>query len=428
MGKNKGEWDMKKKNISFSPPDITETEIQEIAETIRSGWITTGPKTKLLEDNLAKYCNTNKFVCLNSATAAEELNLRILGVGEGDEVLVPAYTYTASVAAAIHVGATIKFIDCQPDSWEMDYGQMENAITEKTKVIIPVDLGGVICDYDRIFQAVENKKELFTVSGNTELGKKIQKAFGRVMVVADCAHALGSVQRGKMSGEIADFSSFSFHAVKNLTTAEGGAATWKKITGIDDEEIYHQYQLFSLHGQTKDALEKTRMGSWEYDVAGPWYKCNMTDILAAIGLKQLERYQKMLEKRKQIIARYDEVCDSLGIYHMKHYGEDFASSGHLYITRIPGISSEQRSQIITKMAERGVACNVHYKPLPMMTAYKKMGWNIEDFPNAFHYFENEITLPLHTKLTNDDVEYVVKNYMETVKEYLPSVQDFYFSA
>lgn len=403
---------MEKRDISFSPPDISEAEIAEVSDALRSGWITTGPRTKEFERRLAEYCHTNKVVCLNSATAAEELNLRILGIGPGDEVLVPAYTYTSSASAAIHVGATVKFIDSQPDSCEMDYDAMEAAITEKTKAIIPVDLGGIICDYDRIFAAVERKKNLFHPKG------KIQEALGRVAVVADCAHALGAQRHGKMAGEIADFSYFSFHAVKNLTTAEGGAATWKSIPGIDDEELYHQYQLYSLHGQSKDALAKTQLGAWEYDILGPWYKCNMTDITAAIGLRQLDRYPGMLKRRKEIITRYDEVCDRLGVERLQHYGADYQSSGHLYLTRIPGITSEQRSQIITKMAEQGVACNVHYKPLPMMTGYRKLGWDIKDFPNAYRYFENEITLPLHTKLTDEDVEYVTTCFERALNEVL----------
>lgn len=403
---------MEKRDISFSPPDISEAEIAEVSDALRSGWITTGPRTKEFERRLAEYCHTNKVVCLNSATAAEELNLRILGIGPGDEVLVPAYTYTSSASAAIHVGAMVKFIDSQPDSCEMDYDAMEAAITEKTKAVIPVDLGGIICDYDRIFAAVERKKTLFHPKG------KVQEALGRVAVVADCAHALGAQRRGKMAGEIADFSSFSFHAVKNLTTAEGGAATWKSIPGIDDEELYHQYQLYSLHGQSKDALAKTQLGAWEYDILGPWYKCNMTDITAAIGLRQLDRYPGMLKRRKEIIARYDEVCDRLGVEHLQHYGSDYQSSGHLYLTRIPGITSEQRSQIITKMAEQGVACNVHYKPLPMMTGYRKLGWDIKNFPNAYRYFENEITLPLHTKLTDEDVEYVTTCFEKAINEAL----------
>lgn len=400
---------MELRNIPFSPPDITELEIQEVCDALRSGWITTGPRTKELERRLAEYCHTNKVVCLNSATAAEELNFRVLGIEEGDEVLVPAYTYTASASAAIHAGATVKFIDSQPDSFEMDYDKMEAAITEKTKAIVAVDLGGIVCDYERIYQAVENKKHLFKAKG------KIQEAIGRVAVFSDCAHALGASAKGKMAGEIADFTSFSFHAVKNFTTGEGGASTWRTIPGVDDEELYHLYQLYSLHGQSKDALAKTQLGAWEYDIVGPWYKCNMTDIMAAMGLRQLDRYPGILERRKEIIIKYDAMCDELGIKHLIHYGKDFASSGHLYLTRVPNITLEQRNDIIIKMAEKGVACNVHYKPLPMMTAYKQMGWDIKDFPNAYDYFHNLISLPLHTKLTDDDVEYVIENFSNIIK-------------
>lgn len=403
--------DLPERKISFSPPDISELEIEEVCNALKSGWITTGPRTKQLEKNLAEFCHTDKVVCLNSATAAEELILRVLGIGAGDEVLVPAYTYTSTAAAAIHVGATVKFIDSQVNSCEMDYDQMEAAITEKTKAIIPVDLGGIICDYDRIFEAVERKKQLFR-SANA-----IQQSIGRVIIIADSAHALGAKKNEKMAGEIADFTSFSFHAVKNFTTAEGGAATWKHIEGIDDEELYHQFQLLSLHGQSKDALAKTKLGAWEYDIVGPWYKCNMTDVMAAMGLKQLERYPGMLTRRKEIINRYDAMCDSIGAYHLTHYAENYQSCGHLYITRIPNISLEQRNDIITKMAEKGIACNVHYKPLPMMTAYKNLGWNIKDFPNAYVYFENEITLPLHTCLSDEDAEYVMKQYTEILKCY-----------
>lgn len=403
---------MEKRVISFSPPDITESEISEVAEALRSGWITTGPRTKLLEKKLAEYCHTNKVVCLSSATAAEELNLRVLGIGAGDEVLVPSYTYTASASAVIHVGATIKFIDSQKDCVEMDYDAMEAAITEKTKAIIVVDLGGIVCDYDRIFRAVENKKKLFCPAN------KIQEAIGRVIVVADCAHALGAEWHGKKAGEIADFTSFSFHAVKNFTTGEGGASTWRNIPGIDDEELYRQYQLMSLHGQSKDALAKTKLGAWEYDIVAPWYKCNMTDIMAAIGLKQLERYEELLTRRHNIIKRYDAMCDEIGVLHLKHVGVDFRSSGHLYLTRIPDITTEQRNEIIEKMAKIGVATNVHYKPLPMMTAYKAYGWNIKDFPNAYDYYHNQITLPLHTKLSDDDVEYVIKCFRKVVKKYV----------
>ena len=400
------------RNIPFSPPDIGEAEIAEICEVLRSGWITTGPRTKQLERNLAEYCHVNRVVCLSSATAAEELNFRVLGIGEGDEVIVPAYTYTASASAAIHVGATVRFVDSQADSTEMDYDQLEAAITEKTKAIVPVDLGGVVCDYDRIFEIVEKKKHLFQAKG------KIQEAIGRVVVVADSAHALGASWHGKMAGQLADFTSFSFHAVKNLTTGEGGAATWKPIPGIDDEEIYQKYQLYSLHGQSKDALAKTNVGAWEYDIIGPWYKCNMTDIMAGIGLKQLERYPGLLEKRREIIQKYDEMCKALGLKTLVHYGEDFASSGHLYLVRVPGITTEQRNDIIVKMAERGISCNVHYKPLPMMSAYKELGWDIKDFPNAYTYYSNEITLPLHTKLTEEDIAYVISNFTEIVKEYI----------
>ena len=403
---------MEKKHIAFSPPDISELEIQEVCEALQSGWITTGPRTKQLEKELADYCNTNKVVCLNSATASEELNLRVLGIGEGDEVLVPAYTYTATASAAIHAGATVKLIDSWPGTWEMDYEKMEAAITEKTKAIIPVDLGGIPCDYERIYQAVENKKHLFTPSN------KIQKAIGRVAVVADCAHSLGAKRNGVMTGALADFSSFSFHAVKNFTTAEGGASTWKHIEGIDDDELYKQFQLYSLHGQSKDALAKTKLGAWEYDIIGPWYKCNMTDIMAAMGLKQLERYSGMLARRKQIIKQYDEMCDSLGIEHLIHFTDEYESSGHLYLTRVPNITLEQRNEIIERMAECEIACNVHYKPLPMMTAYKKLGFDIKDYPNAYAYFENEITLPLHTCLSNEDVEYVCQNFSEIVKGYI----------
>lgn len=394
---------LEQRNIPFSPPDIGELEIAEVCEVLRSGWITTGPRTKQLEKDLAAYCHVNKVVCLSSATAAEELNFRILGIGEGDEVILPAYTYTATASAALHVGATIRFIDSQPNSLEMDYDQMEAAITEKTKAIVAVDLGGVICDYNRIYAAVQRKRHLFRSAND------IQKAMGRIAVCADCAHALGAQWQGKIAGEIADFSSFSFHAVKNLTTAEGGAATWRPIEGIDDEVLYHQYQLLSLHGQSKDALSKTKLGAWEYDIIGPWYKCNMTDIMAAIGLKQLERYPTLIKRRAEIIAQYDAACDELGIEHIKHFGENFKSSGHLYLTRIPEIGEAERNEIIVKLAEQGIATNVHYKPLPMMTAYKRLGFDIKDYPNAYEQYKNEITLPLHTNLSDEDVEYVVMN-------------------
>lgn len=407
-----------KRNIPFSPPDISESEIAEVAEALRSGWITTGPRTKELERRLAKYCHTSKTVCLNSATAAEELNFRVCGIGEGDEVIVPAYTYTASASAAIHCGAKVVFVDSQKDNAEMDYDAVAAAITEKTKAVVAVDLGGIICDYDKLYSVVESKKNLFRAKESTDLGSRIQQIKGRVLVFADCAHALGASRHGKMAGEIADFTDFSFHAVKNFTTAEGGASTWRDIPGVDNEEIYKQYQLYSLHGQSKDALAKTQIGAWEYDIIGPWYKCNMTDIMAAIGLCQLDRYPKMLERRKNIVARYDVMCDELGVKHLIHSGADFQSSNHLYLTRIPGCSDKERREIITKMAERGVACNVHYKPLPMMTAYKTMGWDIKDFPNAYQYYENLITLPLHTKLTDEDVDYVIKNFEEVVKGYI----------
>lgn len=409
---------MKQRNISFSPPDITEAEINEVAEALRSGWITTGPRTKELERRLAEYCGTSKVVCLNSATAAEELNFRICGIGEGDEVIVPAYTYTASASAAIHCGAKVVFVDSQHDCAEMDYDKVAEAITEKTKAIVAVDLGGIVADYDKLFAAVESKKALFKAKKGDSLGARIQQAVGRVLVFADGAHSLGASRNGKMAGAIADFTDFSFHAVKNFTTAEGGAATWKDIAGIDNEEMYRQYQLLSLHGQSKDALAKTQIGSWEYDIVGPWYKCNMTDIMAAIGLRQLDRYASLLARRKEIIAKYDAACDELGVKHLVHYGENFASSGHLYLTRIPGVSDEQRREIIIKLAERGIATNVHYKPLPMMTAYKAMGWDIKDFPNAYNYYENLITLPLHTKLSDEDVEYVIENFKDVVKEYI----------
>ncbi|MBQ3277516.1 MAG: DegT/DnrJ/EryC1/StrS family aminotransferase [Oscillospiraceae bacterium] len=404
--------DLTKRSIPFSPPDISELEIAEVAEALRSGWITTGPRTKQLEKNLAAYCRTDRVVCLNSATAAEELNLRVLDVGEGDEVIVPAYTYTASASAAIHVGAKVVFIDSMKDNCEMDYDRMEDAISERTKAIVPVDLGGVMCDYDRIYQAVERKKHLFRPANG------IQEAIGHVAVAADCAHALGASRKGKMAGEAADFTSFSFHAVKNFTTAEGGASTWRSIPGVDNEELYHQFQLLSLHGQSKDALAKTKLGAWEYDILGPWYKCNMTDIMAAIGLKQLERYPGLLARRRELIGRYDVVCDALGVKHLDHFGPDHTSSGHLYLSRIPGIGEKERNEIIVKMAERGVACNVHFKPLPMMTAYRELGWDIQDFPNAYDYYKNLISLPLHTRLTDEDAAYVLENFAEVVREYL----------
>lgn len=398
--------------IPFSPPDITEAEVEQVAEALRSGWITTGPKTKELERQVADLCGVNRAVCLSSQTACAETTLRVLGVGEGDEVIVPAYTYTASASVVYHVGAKIVLVDVQEDSLEMDYDKLAEAITEKTKVIIPVDLGGVPCDYDKIFSIVEAKKSLFHPAN------KLQEAIGRVIIMTDAAHAFGATWHGKPVGSIADFSNFSFHAVKNFTTAEGGAATWRDIEGIDNEEIYHRYQLLSLHGQSKDALAKTQLGAWEYDIVGPWYKCNMTDVVAGIGLAQMKRYAGLLERRKEIIGKYDAAFKPLGIEVLNHYTEKHQSSGHLYITRIPGIALEQRHEIIVKMAEQGVACNVHYKPLPMMTAYKNLGFDIKDYPNAYKRFENEITLPLHTKLTDEEVEYVIEKYSEIVKEYI----------
>lgn len=398
--------------IPFSPPDISELEVSEVAEALRSGWITTGPRTKQLEKNIAEYIGVNKACCLNSQTACAEMALRVLGIGEGDEVITTAYTYTASASVVCHVGAKLVLVDTKPGSFEIDYDAVEAAITEKTKVIIPVDLGGVPCDYDRIIDIVERKKSLFKPSN------KIQEAMGRISINADTAHAFGAKWHGKMAGSIADFSSFSFHAVKNLTTAEGGALTWRTIPGIDDEEIYHQLQLLSLHGQSKDALAKTKLGAWEYDIVGTWYKCNMTDVVAAIGLKQFERYPEMLKRRREIIERYDAAFKPLGIETLPHYTDDHESSGHLYLTRVPGITSEQRNDIITKMAELEVATNVHYKPLPMHTAYKQLGFDIKDFPNAYAQFANEITLPLHTCLTDEQVEYIIECYKKVLKEYI----------
>ena len=409
---------MEKRVIPFSPPDISELEINEVAEAMRSGWITTGPRTKELEKRLAEYCHTSKVVCLNSATAAEELNFRICGIGEGDEVIVPAYTYTASASAAIHCGAKVVFVDSQKDCVEMDYEKVGEAINERTKAIVAVDLGGIVCDYDKLFEVVEKKRALFSPKEGDSLGARIQQAIGRVLVFSDAAHALGASRNGKMAGEIADFTDFSFHAVKNFTTAEGGASTWRDIEGIDNDELYHQYQLLSLHGQSKDALAKSQIGAWEYDIIGPWYKCNMTDIMAAIGLRQLDRYPGLLARRAEIIARYDAMCDEMGVKHLVHSGVDFQSSNHLYLSRVPGIGDRERREIIVRLAERGVNCNVHYKPLPMMTAYKEMGWDIKDFPNAYEYYENLITLPLHTLLSDEDVEYVIENFREVVGEYL----------
>ncbi|WP_303815067.1 DegT/DnrJ/EryC1/StrS aminotransferase family protein [Selenomonas ruminantium] len=401
---------MKSRQISFSPPDITEAEIEEVANALRSGWITTGPRTKKLENEIAEYCHTSKAVCLNSATAALELTLRVLGIGAGDEVITSAYTYTASASVIDHVGAKIILVDTAKDSFEMDYDALANAITEKTKAIIPVDLGGVPCDYAKLKSIVEAKKNLFQPSN------EIQKAMGRIAITADAAHAFGASWNGQPIGSVADFTSFSFHAVKNFTTAEGGAVVWNDIDGIDNEEIYHQYQLLSLHGQSKDALAKTKLGAWEYDIKGPWYKCNMTDIMAALGLVQMKRYPAMLERRKEIIGRYNEAFKELNVQVLDHYTEEHQSSGHLYILRLLGKDENIRNEFITKMAERGIATNVHYKPLPMHTAYKNMGFDIKDYPNAYEQYKNEVTLPLHTKLTDEDVEFIIENFKEVYQE------------
>ena len=436
-----------KRTISFSPPDIGDAEISEVIEALKSGWITTGPRTKLLERRLAAFIETgltdidcteeenlkkysNRVVCLNSSTASEELNLRVLGIEPGDEVIVPAYTYTATASAAIHCGAEVKFVDIQRGGDpvthmpEINYDQLEAMITPKTKAVIPVDLAGIVADYDRIFEIVERKRDIFVPLENDgtplgDLSSRIQKAIGRVAVVADGAHSLGACRvcggEKKYAGNIADFTSFSFHAVKNFTTAEGGAATWLPLDGIDNAEIYHMYQLLSLHGQSKDALAKTKAGSWEYDIVGPWYKCNMTDIMAAIGLMQLDRYKDLLNRRVEILNRYDAVCDELGIAHLVHHTDDMDSSNHLYLIRVPGIGEEERNNIITKLAERGVPTNVHYKPLPLMTAYGK---DCSGYPNAFDYYHNLITLPLHTKLSDDDVDFIISNLKEVMQEYI----------
>lgn len=419
------------RNVPFSPPDMTEEEARLASEAILSGWITTGPKTKDFERQIAAYVGTNKAVCLNSATAAMEMALRLIGVGPEDEVIVPAYTYTATASVTQHVGCKVVMVDSQKDNVEMDYDKLAEAITDKTKVICPVDLGGVMCNFDRIYAVVESKKHLFRPTN------AIQKKIGRIIIAADDAHAFGAQWHGKMAGSIAEFSSFSFHAVKNLTTAEGGALTWQLPFGDSEVEnselkdympmvpfiegetwdqlLYRVSQLFSLHGQNKDALAKTQLGAWEYDVIGPWYKCNMTDIMAGIGLAQLSRYQGMLKRRRHIIGVYDNALKDLPVAVLKHYGEDFAGSGHLYITRLLGRTDQERREVIVKMAERGIACNVHYKPLPMMTAYKALGFDIKDFPNAYNLFVNEVTLPLHTRLTDEDVEYVISNYVDIIR-------------
>ena len=413
----------RKMNISFSPPDISEEEIQEVIDTLHSGWITTGPKVKKLEGLLADYVGVNRCVCLNSQTAAGEMSLRLLGIGrdsygmdgsfgsEEDEVITCAYTYTASASVICHVGAKPVLVDCQKESLEMDYDALEQAINEHTKAIIPIDLGGIPCDYDRLLEIVNRKKGLFHPSN------RLQKAIGRIAIVEDAAHALGASYKGRRIGSIADITNFSFHAVKNFTTAEGGALTWK-IEGVEDEEIYHQLQLFSLHGQSKDALAKTKLGAWEYDIVGPWYKCNMTDIMGAIGLAQFDRYPKMLERRREIIERYDQGLKPMGVEVLPHFTKEHASSGHLYMTRIPGIGQKERQEVIEKLAKEGVSANVHYKPLPMHTAYKRLGFRIEDYPESFRMFENEVTLPLHTKLRDKEVEYIMEKYGEIVKEYI----------
>ena len=398
--------------IPFSPPDISDEEIKEVSEALKSGWITTGPKTKELERQVATFCETKRAVCLNSQTACAEMTLRLLGLDIDDEVITGAYTYTASASVVCHVGSKLVLIDTQMDSLEMDYTALEDAINENTKVIIPVDIAGIPCDYEKIFDIVERKKHLFKPKN------EIQKAIGRIIVMADTAHSFGAVYKGKHTGGIADFSCFSFHAVKNFTTAEGGAVTWRDIKGIDNEDIYKKYQLLSLHGQSKDALAKTQLGAWEYDIIGAWYKCNMTDVAAGMGLAQLRRYKGLLDRRREIIKKYDMSFKQLGINVLEHYTDKYSSSGHLYITRIPGITLEQRNEIIIKMAESGIACNVHYKPLPMMTAYKNIGFSIENYPNAYNQFANEITLPLHTKLIDEEVEYVIEQYSRIVREYI----------
>ena len=410
---------MNKMQIPFSPPDISDSEIEEVCDTLRSGWITTGPKVKKFENEIAKYVGvgasasgTPRCVCLNSQTAAAEMALRLLDVGPGDEVITTAYTYTATASVVCHVGAKLVLIDTQKDSPEMDYDALENAIGERTKVIIPVDLAGIPCDYDRIFDIAEKKKDVFNPTSD------IQKAIGRIVILADTAHSFGAELMGKKSGSIADFSATSFHAVKNLTTAEGGALTWRAIPGISDDEVYRMLQLMSLHGQNKDALAKIQPGAWEYDIVGTWYKCNMTDIMASIGLAQLARYPELLARRRAIIEKYDAAFSNIGIQVLRHYTDKYRSSGHLYLTRIPGISTSERNEIIVKMADAGVMCNVHYKPLPMHTAYKKLGFSIEAYPNAYEQFANEITLPLHTGLSDEQIDYVIEKFCSIAGEYI----------
>lgn len=401
-----------KMNIPFSPPDVGDEEINEIIDSLKSGWITTGPKTKQFEREIAKLCNIDKAVCLNSATAALELTLRILGIGEGDEVITSSYTYTASASPIAHVGAKIVLVDTQKDSLEMDYNELANAITEKTKAIIPVDIAGIVCDYEKIFEIVEQKRNLFKANN------EIQEKYNRIVVVSDCAHGIGAQRNEKMAGEQADFTTFSFHAVKNLTTAEGGAAVWKNHEGIDNEEIYKKYQLLSLHGQNKDALHKNQLGAWEYDIIAPYYKCNMTDINAALGLAQMRRYNALLKRRHEIIEKYNDSFKTIPVKVLNHKDENHISSGHLYLVRVNGINEQQRNEIIIKMAEKGIACNVHYKPLPMLTAYKNIGFDIKDYPNAYANYKNEISLPLYSILTNEEVEYIIDNFKKIVSEFV----------
>ena len=398
-------------NIPFSPPDISEEEIEEVISALKSGWITTGPKTKEFEKRITEYCGSDRTVCLSAATTALEMTLRVLGIGEGDEVIVPAYTYTASCSVIYHVGATPVMVDSQIDRQEMDYSKLGDAITEKTKAIIPVDLAGILCDYDKIYDIIESKKDLFKPNND------LQEAFNRIIVVADSAHGFGAVRDDKKSGSIADFTCFSFHAVKNLTTAEGGAVTWRDHDGIDSEKLYKEYQIYSLHGQTKDALEKTQKGSWEYDILIPAYKCNMTDIQAGIGLAQLSRYDSMLKRRHEIVRRYDEGFKDSKVITPVHFTENSASSAHLYLTRLNGLSLEERNEIIVKMEEAGISTNVHYKPLPLLTAYKNLGFEIEDYPNAYHMFENELSLPIYSTLTDEEVDYIIENLLDILKEY-----------
>jgi dTDP-4-amino-4,6-dideoxygalactose transaminase len=398
-------------NIPFSPPDITDREIEEVVSALKSGWITTGPKTKEFERRISEYCGNDKTACLSAATTALEMTLRLLGIGKGDEVIVPAYTYTASCSVICHVGATPVMVDSQKDREEMDYDMMAEAITERTKIIIPVDIAGILCDYDKIFEIIEDKKELF------EANNEIQEVFNRIIVVADCAHGFGAIQNGKKAGQLADFTCFSFHAVKNLTTAEGGAVTWKNKDGLDNEKVYKQYQILSLHGQTKDALEKTQKGSWEYDILIPAYKCNMTDVQAGIGLGQLDRYESLLARRHEIVKKYEEGFKDTRVITPEHVSENSISSGHLYLTRLRDISLEERNEIIIKMEERGISTNVHYKPLPLLTAYKNLGFDIKDYPNAYHLFENEISLPIYSTLTDEEVEYIIENLLDIVDDY-----------